>query len=392
MKKRYFAFPLVLAISSHAIMGCDPNTDPNAKPNSTTNSTQPSGSQTPASDPGAANATKEPLAIVNVGEGTAALAVRLEKAVMGLRMFTIVSMSSRESVLKEQAFDQTGLSDGNDALEIGKLVSAKKMIEVQIKENLYVARLVLVEKGTSEKQWNESFEANDASKKAAQGKLIAQVIADLSGKTIEQVTALAENTDGSDTQNDAVKQYNGFLNTDGSYTIVDPKVMYGGVFEKLASGRYTSTNSEGMCKVFGLGQYSFSEGSDNSSDNVIQLDYSGKFIGTSSDRTVTKLTCRTNTSKPNYSLVRGKKYRNSDGSYTIVDPRVMYGGEFQNLASGRYTSTNSEGMCKVFGLGQYSFSEGSDNSSDNVIQLDYSGKFIGTSSDRIVTKLTCRAP
>ncbi len=68
--------------------------------------------------------------------------------------FTIIERTSMDSILKEQAFQQTGCMDDSCAVTIGRLLSAKKMLIGTIlklgNKTVITGRIVDVERGTAD--------------------------------------------------------------------------------------------------------------------------------------------------------------------------------------------------------------------------------------------------
>ncbi|MFC1668797.1 CsgG/HfaB family protein [Spirochaetota bacterium] len=78
--------------------------------------------------------------------------IRTELINMG--RFTVVERSRMDAILKEQGFQKTGCTDASCAVEVGKLISARKMLVGDIskmgKAIIISVRIVDVEKGVSE--------------------------------------------------------------------------------------------------------------------------------------------------------------------------------------------------------------------------------------------------
>lgn len=222
------------------------------------------------------------------------VAARLEQALMGLQKYTIVSMSSRKSVLEEQSFDQSGLTEGDGALQIGQMVSARKLIEIQQTENAYIARLVVVSTSVLEKSWTESFTPAAMDQQPAQTRLIKKIIADLSGKTMDQISEwVSEASFELLSPQESATISNGFLNADGSYTLVNPRVFYAGEFLPLsASSSYMS--EDGICQLFGFSKAVFHE-REKTREKTIVIDHHSRFVVVDFNRedllSVTRITC-----------------------------------------------------------------------------------------------------
>ncbi len=79
--------------------------------------------------------------------------------------FTVVERDQMEAILKEQGLQQTGCTDAACAVQIGKLISAKKMLIGDVsklgKAYIIACRIVDVEKGVAEYATQETAENED---------------------------------------------------------------------------------------------------------------------------------------------------------------------------------------------------------------------------------------
>jgi hypothetical protein len=114
------------------------------------------------------------LQATNVSKATArGVSDMIRTDMIDMGIFTVVERSQMMEILKEQGFQQTGCTDSSCAVQLGKLVSAKKILVGEISKIgtaiQITVRIVDVEKGiaefaSSEKAANESM-VDEASRK-----------------------------------------------------------------------------------------------------------------------------------------------------------------------------------------------------------------------------------
>lgn len=107
--------------------------------------------------------------------------IRSEMVKTGI--FTIVERSQMDEILKEQGFQQSGCTDQSCAVQVGKLLSAKKILlgEINKIKDVFIitARIVDIEKGVSEFSANEKAESEEVLDKACKNltdKLIQNIM------------------------------------------------------------------------------------------------------------------------------------------------------------------------------------------------------------------------
>lgn len=102
-----------------------------------------------------------------------------------MNIFTVVERSQMMEILKEQGFQQTGCTDSACAVQLGKLVSAKKILIGEISKMaggiLITVRVVDVEKGTAEYAASEKAKNENESDEAAR-KLSLKLAERITGK------------------------------------------------------------------------------------------------------------------------------------------------------------------------------------------------------------------
>lgn len=112
----------------------------------------------------------QPKGVSKLVAGAASDIIRSEMVKTGL--FTVVERGQMNEILKEQGFQQTGCTDQACAVQLGKLLSAKKILigEVTKVGNsiIITVRIVDVEKGTSEFAANEKAGNEDMLDKAGE--------------------------------------------------------------------------------------------------------------------------------------------------------------------------------------------------------------------------------
>jgi hypothetical protein len=90
----------------------------------------------------------------------------LRTELINLGKFTIVERAQMDAILKEQGLQQTGCTDQECAVEIGKLMSARKILVGEVsnigKTIVATVRIVDVEKGVSEYAATQKAETEDA--------------------------------------------------------------------------------------------------------------------------------------------------------------------------------------------------------------------------------------
>lgn len=122
-------------------------------------------------------AEKMPIAVIDlkakgvskIVSGAMTDLIRSEMVKTGL--YTVIERSQMDEILKEQGFQQTGCTDQSCAVQLGKILSAKKILLGEInkmKETILITvRIVDVEKGVSEYSANEKAESEDVLDAAA---------------------------------------------------------------------------------------------------------------------------------------------------------------------------------------------------------------------------------
>ena len=105
----------------------------------------------------------EPKGVSKILAGAVTDVIRSEMVKTGL--YTIIERTRMNEILKEQEFQASGCTDQTCAVQIGKLLSAKKVLLGEInkigKTFMITVRIVDVEKGTSEFAANEKAESED---------------------------------------------------------------------------------------------------------------------------------------------------------------------------------------------------------------------------------------
>jgi len=93
--------------------------------------------------------------------------------------FTVIERAQMDEVLREQGFQQTGCTDASCAVQVGKLLSAKKILLGEVnrvgRAYMITVRIVDVEKGLAE------FAANE--------KAVSEDVLDVAGRNITQKLA-----------------------------------------------------------------------------------------------------------------------------------------------------------------------------------------------------------
>jgi hypothetical protein len=100
-------------------------------------------------------------------------------------LFTIVERSEMKEILKEQGFQQTGCTDQSCAVQLGKLLSANKILVGEVtgvgKGFIITVRIVDVEKGVSD------FSANE---KADNADVLDKSVVTLTTTMVERITGV----------------------------------------------------------------------------------------------------------------------------------------------------------------------------------------------------------
>ncbi|HPO44428.1 MAG TPA: CsgG/HfaB family protein [Spirochaetota bacterium] len=113
----------------------------------------------------------KPREVSKIVTGAVSDIIRSEMVKTGL--FTVVERAQMNEILKEQGFQMTGCTDQACAVQVGKLLSARKILVGEInrvgKAFMITVRIVDVEKGVSEFAANEKAENEDVLDKAGAG-------------------------------------------------------------------------------------------------------------------------------------------------------------------------------------------------------------------------------
>ena len=107
-------------------------------------------------------------------------------------LFTVVERQQMSEILKEQEFQMTGCTDNKCAVEVGKLLSARKMVMGDITKiggaYIITIRVVDVEKGVAEFSSKEKA-ASDSDLDKTASALTAKLIGRITGKTKSELLA-----------------------------------------------------------------------------------------------------------------------------------------------------------------------------------------------------------
>ncbi len=110
-------------------------------------------------------------------------------------MFTVVERGQMNEVLKEQALQQTGCTDNACAVEVGKLLSANKILLGEISKIgstvILTVRIVDVEKGVAEFSSTEKVKSMDVLDTAVSS-LVKRLIDTIGGKRISEFAGVVE--------------------------------------------------------------------------------------------------------------------------------------------------------------------------------------------------------
>jgi len=122
---------------------------------------------------------------------SAAVSEMLRTEMINLGMFTVIERNKMGVILKEQGFSQTGCTDQDCAVQVGKLLSARKILigtlTQQDAEFLITVRVVDIEKGVAEfgeKEVASSAKLSDLNNAVSQ--LTAKLSARINGKRAEK--------------------------------------------------------------------------------------------------------------------------------------------------------------------------------------------------------------
>jgi hypothetical protein len=142
------------------------------------------------------SAEKMRIVVMNLkADGVADRTVRtisnmLRTELINLRKFTIVERAQMDAILKEQGLQQTGCTDQECAVEIGKLMSARKIMVGEVshigKSIVTTVRIVDVEKGISEFAATQKAQSEDDLDSA-----VSQIARQIAGR-IEGETPVAK--------------------------------------------------------------------------------------------------------------------------------------------------------------------------------------------------------
>lgn len=122
-------------------------------------------------------AEKMPIAVIDLkARGvskmvSAAVTDLIRSEMVKTGLYTVVERSQMDEILKEQGFQQTGCTDQSCAVQLGKILSAKKILLGEINKMgetiMITVRIVDVEKGVSEYSANEKAHSEDVLDEAA---------------------------------------------------------------------------------------------------------------------------------------------------------------------------------------------------------------------------------
>ncbi|MCU0845845.1 MAG: hypothetical protein MUC76_13070, partial [Spirochaetes bacterium] len=105
-------------------------------------------------------------------------------------VFTVVERGQMNEILKEQGFQMTGCTDSACAVQVGKLLSANKILVGEVtrlgKSIVITVRIVDVEKGVADFAAKEAAADEDALEEASR-KLSKKLIERISGKTTAEL-------------------------------------------------------------------------------------------------------------------------------------------------------------------------------------------------------------
>ncbi len=125
-----------------------------------------------------------------------AISKLLESDVVDSRLFLVVERDQIDEILKEQGLQQTGCTDSACAVEIGKLLSANKILMGEIsrlgRTIILTLRIVDVEKGLAEfsvSQKARSIESIDEAVNKIVRKLVARLRGEASGRFVTKIDA-----------------------------------------------------------------------------------------------------------------------------------------------------------------------------------------------------------
>lgn len=107
-------------------------------------------------------------------------------------LFTVIERNQMAAIIKEQELQMTGCTDNACAVQVGKLLSARKIMVGEItkigKAYFITVRIVDVERGVAEFSSKEKAESDDTLDKAA-STLTAKLIGRITGKTKSELLA-----------------------------------------------------------------------------------------------------------------------------------------------------------------------------------------------------------
>jgi hypothetical protein len=116
----------------------------------------------------------------------------LRNDLINMAAFVVVERAQMDAILKEHAFQQTGCTDQSCAAEMGKLLSAKKILVGEVstlgKSIMMTVRIVDVEKGISEFAANEKAESEEVLDQAVEN-IAKKLAARIDGRGDEQASA-----------------------------------------------------------------------------------------------------------------------------------------------------------------------------------------------------------
>ena len=130
----------------------------------------------------------QPKGVSKVLAGAVTDIIRSEMVKTGL--FTVVERGQMNEILKEQGFQMTGCTDSACAVQVGKLLSAKKILVGETtklgKSIVITVRIVDVEKGVADFAAKETAANEDALEEASRA-LSKKLIERISGKTTAEL-------------------------------------------------------------------------------------------------------------------------------------------------------------------------------------------------------------